>query len=49
MDDKAVSTTLPGGTKVTCSPEQAKRYAAEARPASKAPAKKAASSKPQQD
>lgn len=42
MSAKAVSVTLPGGTKATCSEEQAKRYAA---PAAKAPAKKAASSK----
>lgn len=42
MAAKAVSVTLPGGTKATCSEEQAKRYAAAA---PKAPAKKAASSK----
>lgn len=39
-----VKVTLPSGTQVTCSPEQAKRYQA-ASESKKAPAKKAASSK----
>lgn len=43
MAAKTVSVTLPGGTKATCSEEQAKQYAGTAD--SKAPAKKAASSK----
>ena len=39
----AVKVTLPSGTQVTCSQEQAKRYSPASEP--KAPAKKAASSK----
>ena len=41
---ESVSVTLPTGTRVTCSPEQAKRLGAAPKP-NKAPAKKAASKK----